>query len=591
MRRVRLRTGLLLSLAIVVVGNAGALPAFAEDLPTTVPVLVEPADASSVAGDVPISATSTGSSVQFYLDGAAFGDLVAAVAGTASTTWPSWGAVNGSHIWTAADCKIEVGCNATLSTPVTVTLANDAPVVTSPLDGATTGTDVTLLADAPGGGIAFLVDGVPSGFDATAPYSFALTDPLEEGAHTASVVECDTAQDSCGGPASPTVNFTVKVLHPTITSVSPNPFSPHHDGRADTTSFRVKLGGPQQLSFSIRNSNNQVVQGPHNQGIVATGTHTYRWDGKTNSGKIAGDGVFTIVVNTTATSGGATFAGGTMATVRVDDSPSAFTGMTGNGSTFYPVVDRYLDQFRPKVTVNEGGGLWLEIYNKAGAKVREIAKPHAATGTFQFGWDGRTAGGSLVRAGTYRYFFKAQDRAGNRRISPNFHVNLRLEHIVGKAKKYALNGDQANILTSDPSCTNYSYNLSDYVHGVWLANVCDPVIDDFQVIVANFNFSIAGAVRYDNIHLDAIGNTVSAPEPIAALIYNWRKRDWDGVGVVSLNQNGVDLRASFGTVSGTDHVSAGRIVKVSIGVPDSNPPEDFDMAYAAIVVHYSVLAR
>src|SRR5437016_2316428 len=85
-----------------------------------------------------------------------------------------------------------------------------AAPVTAPADGATTSTSLTLEADSPGGGLAFLVDGSQVGFDADSPYSFTVAGPLSEGDHLASVQECDTTGASCAGPASPEVSFTVK---------------------------------------------------------------------------------------------------------------------------------------------------------------------------------------------------------------------------------------------------------------------------------------------------------------------------------------------------------------------------------------------
>src|SRR5205814_2179883 len=173
--------------------------------------------------------------------------------------------------------------------------------------------------------------------------------------------------------------FTVSKLSPRITTVAPNPFSPGADGNFDRTSFRVHLPGAEHLSFRVVNGNGQTIQGPHSpSGTLSAGDHVFTWDGRNNAGKFAGDGVYTIVVNTTSTTGGVTLEGTATANVTVDRTAPVFSGITGNDTTTYPVVDGFLDAFHPSVHVNEGGSLRLEITTTTGARVRVIAQPHAS---------------------------------------------------------------------------------------------------------------------------------------------------------------------------------------------------------------------
>jgi hypothetical protein len=76
---------------------------------------------------------------------------------------------------------------------------------------------------------------------------------------------------------------------------------------------------------------------------------------------------------------------------------------------------------------------------------------------------------------------------------------------------------------------------------------------------------------------------------LAALIYNVSTQAWDVVGDVSLTHSGTNTWSAYGTVSAPSHVGPGRGVKISIGVPDTNPPQDYDIGYAQIIVAYSVL--
>src|SRR5262245_15822470 len=372
----------------VAVWGLNAAPAAAVGEPTTTPTITAPVDSANVAGDVQISATSTEIQVQFYENGIAFGSPVDTSGGVATTTWSTFGLANGGPVvWTAADCNVS-GCNAVQSTPVSVNVLNDAPTITSPLDGSTTGALPLLEATAPGGAVSFKVDDTLVGVDLTAPFSQQVVAALADGAHTLVVQECDATGAVCGGPTA-TSNFTVVTLHPAITSVTPNPFSPRVDGRNDTTAFRVHLLGAESVAWSVKNSLGQVVNGPHSVGLLAAGDHVFKWNGRNNANLIVGDGTFTITVATSAAGAGITLHGTATATVRVDDTASVLHGAGGNGTTFYPVVDQYLDNFGPKVTVNEGGTLWLQIYMTTNTLVAQVAKSHARAGTFQIVWNAR----------------------------------------------------------------------------------------------------------------------------------------------------------------------------------------------------------
>ena len=115
---------------------------------------------------------------------------------------------------------------------------------------------------------------------------------------------------------------TTDTLHPQITSVAPNPFSPNHDGHEDQTAFRVHLPSVEHVTFIIQNTNKQTIQGPHSpHGVIGKGDHVYRWDGKNNRGKVAGNGKYMIHVTTSATSGKSTLHGSTTAFVTVHNSP------------------------------------------------------------------------------------------------------------------------------------------------------------------------------------------------------------------------------------------------------------------------------
>ena len=579
-----------LLVCVVIVGTWGvnAAPAFA-DGPVTVPTITAPTDSSTVAGDVALTATSTAGLVQFYVDAAPLGAPVAVSAGTASTTWSTWGLTNGGPFTlTAADCDISA-CNVTQSTAVGVTLSNTVPVITAPVDSSNTSETPTFTATAPGGGVQFAVDGTVVGFDGTSPYSFTVTNALTEGAHTLGIEECDVANTQCNGPVA-SDNFTVVMLHPTITSVAPNPFSPHPDGRDDVAAFKVHLPDTENVTFRVKNGGGQTVSGPHNVGSFAAGDHTFHWDGKGQVGQIAADGVYTIQVDTTAVVGGVAEDGTVTRTVTVDDTGSTVKGAGGNGATFYPVVDGYQDTFGPMVTVNEPGTLWLQIYTSTGTFVNQVELLHSGTGTFQINWNGRNKHNALAAEGTFQYHFLAQDLAGNRSHTGNGLVHLSHKRLVTKSATITRTGISGGLSTTDQNCTGFSTTLTKFVNGVFLDNFCHPSTDGLQWIFAEYSFAVPAAIQYNTIVVQSFGRTNTGPETLAAVIYNARLAKFASVGATTLAQNNVNLTNTYGKVPAASCVNSSRHVTVDLGIPDKASNEEiYDIGTVSIVLSYSVL--
>jgi flagellar hook assembly protein FlgD len=373
-----------------------------------------------------------------------------------------------------------------------------------------------------------------------------------------------------------------------ITAVSPNPFSPNHDGRADTTAFHLHLPNTEHVSFAILNVNGQTIQGPHTPGTLAAGAHTFHWDGKNNSGKVAGNGVYTILVTTTTNRAGTTVVATTAATVRVDNSAPVLSALTGNASTFFPRDATYRNAFRPSVHVSQGGSLWLEIFTVSGTEVNVVAQPHAGPGTFHVTWNGRNRAGALAAAGTYRFHFTAQNVASTRGSSPTGVVHLSHLRAVNKKVTFSKEGADFNILhSSDAACARYSYKHSTFKRGVLLENACSRSIVGVRVVYADFAFTIPSAVSYASIKVLSYGATLKhAPESVLAHIYSYSTRKWESAGEARVSGNRNKHWSAYGTVHTGGRVSGHDVVKVRITVPDFRVPagEDYDLGTVAITV-------
>jgi flagellar hook assembly protein FlgD len=571
-------------LSLSVIGSASAAFAVA---PGTVPVVTAPADAAVVGAVVPLTATSTAESVQFEVNAVALGSPVAVTGGVASTSWETFGLDQGaSYAITAADCNVD-GCGSS-SPPATVTVSNAAPVLVAPGNGTAVGANTTLSATVAGGAVAFWVDGNNVGVDTTAPFDVPVTS-LSSGTHNVYAQGCNASGTTCAGPASPTNTFTVIALHPTIWSISPSPFSPNADGRRDSTTTTFSLTDNESVSYEVTsNATGLIVRGPRSLGPLAAGTHTHVWLGVDNASHRVPDGTYTYTLRTSrGLPGGGRALGVAQHSVTVDVSTPVLSNVSGSNAKFYPYPDGYYDTFAPAVTVSQAATLSLYIETTGGSLVRRMSVYHSAAGRFSLSWDGKNTAGSRVAAGAYLFVFRAEDIAGNRRTSGKYTVTASAKRLITKSTAITLNGDQGDIESSDWSCTGYSYGLSTFDHGVWLANNCDPSLGT-AAIFGDYSFTVPAAVRYYSVKVASYGNTISAPEQIGGLIYIWSANDWDAA-VVSLNSDDVDGWSTYATWPGAGHISSGRVVRVAIGVLNENPPEDYDIGLVRIIVNYAVL--
>jgi flagellar basal-body rod modification protein FlgD len=568
-----------------------ALPAFAATGPGTTPTLTEPLDSATVGGIVSLSASTTAPNVQFMIDGGPLGAPVAALGGEADTTWSTWGLANsGSHTVQAADCD-ETGCSDPTAA-ISVTVQNNAPVLTNPIDSESTGAATTMTATADGGGVKFKIDGADAGFDGTAAlgnaYSLDVTD-LTEGSHTASVVSCNEAGDACNGPATSNISFTVEVLHPSVDSVASSPFSPNGDGKRDTTTATFTLPDPESVSLTVHpDGDDTVVRGPIDLGLQTAGVHTYTWNGMDNGSARVADGTYDIQIDTSAALTGSEVARGTAEnTVVVDDTAPALSSVSGANYTFYPYHDGYKDTFRPSVTLaGTPATLYLEIRNDAGHVIRIISASHNADGRFSITWDSKTSSGARVSPGTYGYRFFAEDSARNRRYSSWNRVYVSGKKLVTETTAISKNGNSAyQYEATDTSCTGYSFKRSNFAHGVWLVNVCS----DVQLAVAEYDFALPAAISYSSIYVKSYGNTISAPEEVLGTVWNYNTSQWDPGPVRNLTTAPLkNAWLNLGSFSATNRIHSHH-VHVGFVLSSATTPADYDIDLMQVVVTYKVL--
>ncbi len=570
-------------------GQVDLRSAFDHLRPATGSTLAAPTTGATVSGVVPVSATSTAATVRFQVDGGWLGNAVPVTESTASTTWTSWGVANGTHTIRAVDCSASGAECGTAGSSVTVTLANAAPRITSPVSGSIVSGAFTVAASAPGGGVAFYIDGVKRGFDASAPYTLAYSGSLlTDAVHRVNAVECSVSGTACTGPASPQATFTVRSLHPSIVSLTPNPLSPNHDGRNDTSTLTFTLPDPESVAVRVVNAAGSTVRGPVGLGTLGAGKHTWTWPGNANNGYRTADGTYTIVVSTAKFVSGVQRLGSVSRAVRVDTVAPGMTLITGSGAWIYPYPDGFRDTFAPTLRLSEGGVLSLTVRSGSGAIVRTISATKSA-GPASLAWNGRNSANAIVPGGTYRWTFSVRDAAGNLRVSSNYPVTVSPRRLVTKTATISVHGAKAYTASgSDASCAGASTDASDfYPDGIWLVNTCSPTSGD--IAAAFFHFTLPVAYQYKNLRLDTYGNTFYGPSRLRAAFLKTGTDDFDVTSGIGISSH-ADAWYSVGSAAAAGHYTTARVVDAGLFVTtETGDDSDFDVDYARLVVTYTVV--
>jgi FlgD Ig-like domain len=157
----------------------------------------------------------------------------------------------------------------------------------------------------------------------------------------------------------------------TITSISPNPFTPNGDGHADKTNIYVRLASTQNIALYIENARGTTID-QHRFGLYNKGTTKFTWGGRTQAGKLAPNGLYTVVVKTTASSRH----GQASATVRLGPKPTP--------------APRTTDTITYRVTeVGDGSGdpttAFITLQTPTGSTQVDVQTPWQRTYTFKRG--------------------------------------------------------------------------------------------------------------------------------------------------------------------------------------------------------------
>lgn len=572
--------------------QTAASPQLAQDDPTPPPG-TQPSDLtlSGTSGVVTATATSTAPFVMFAVDGTpvAAPVPVATDTGTASTDLTTWGWANGTYTVTAADCSSSdpASCNPTDPTAAPLELGNLAPQITGPADGARITGGFTIIADAPGGGVGFDIDGTRRGFDGTAPYSFTYTgSALSPGQHTITLEACSSDESRCDGPESDPVTITSDSLHPRIVSVTPAVFSPNGDRFKDTSTLTYSLPDRETVTLSVTNAaGTVVVRGPRHVGSQARGTHAWTWNGKNNAGQIVRSARYRFTVSTHATVHEALVRGAVWHAVTVDTRPPSVSSLSAPAS-IYPVRDGYKDSATVKFALGERARTTLTVRNGSRRVVRTISSWHNPA-TVRLTWNGRDRAGRVVPAGRYTWRVSARDNVGNTRTTSWHGIVVSAKRLVARSVTITRNGDSfSSAGASDPNCAEASTSLSEYAHGVWLANSC---FITGGIAAAFYRVSLPTAIVYSRFTVSVYGQTLFYPSSMTTGFgVHGAGRDFGIGGQWEIN-SGREGWYTIGSIKAANYVSATHRALIAPSVTDIDAPCDFDIKTVKVHLTYKVL--
>jgi flagellar hook assembly protein FlgD len=400
------------------------------------------------------------------------------------------------------------------------------------------------------------------------------------------------------------VPFTTSSLHPPLTPLSPNPFSPNGDKSKDTTAATFGVPGTSQTAYlTVYNSAGVLVYAKTKLGTYAKGNHTITWSGKSNNGATIGNGTYTLVIETTEA--GSLFFGSGIRTVVVDDTAPTLSTVLGNGTTFYPYVDGYKDSFVPSTVISEPTTLSLVITTTSGKAVRTVTLAKTA-GTHTLSWGGHYASGSAVPAGKYDWHFTAVDAAGNVKHSSTYTVTISSKKLVSKSAKVVHNGNGYSYIVGNANgeqgCLGYDNTVNSgqkYTHGADFFDECDnDGGDNDQYVGATYKFAVPSTSVYTSLSLSVTGSTFTNSATLFGGFDLVHSADGSPSDYQSYPSNKGSLPTSsstktysLGTVSPSHLVSSSHDVYAEFDMTNQDGQEvsDFDVEYFTLTVNYKVL--
>ena len=184
--------------------------------------------------------------------------------------------------------------------------------------------------------------------------------------------------------------------------------SPNGDGRKDTVNVRFDLPEAQRVTVSIVNARSDVVRTLAEDRFLGEGTHPFRWDGRTDDGLVAPDGIYRLRV-------GLREEGRSVTAPRqlyLDTRAPRPRIVAVTPPTLVPGSDTPRARARIRFTGPTNPAPRVAVWRTDGGKARQVAGFVGRRGRQTATWDG-LVDGRPAPEGSYAFSVTVQDRAGN----------------------------------------------------------------------------------------------------------------------------------------------------------------------------------
>jgi flagellar hook assembly protein FlgD len=227
-------------------------------------------------------------------------------------------------------------------------------------------------------------------------------------------------------------------------------FSPKCGCARGKTTIRVKLRRGDDVTVRIldrqRREVSLLVDGLH----VTRGANAFRWDGRTNAGAIAPDGVYKAEIHLVGQHRTIVLPN----EIVLDTTAPEVKNVTVNRDTFSPDGDHQADFVRITYELSKPAHVQLYLGDT------RILRTHRHSTRASFSWYGLDADGRPLPSGSYGLQLGAVDAAGNSTpVAKRWHVRVRVRFIMLASKRIAVRAGARFSIGVSTDAKRYTWKL------------------------------------------------------------------------------------------------------------------------------------
>ena len=414
---------------------------------------------------------------------------------------------------------------------------------------------------------------------------------LPDGEHELTAVAYDAVADLESDPSDPiTVSIDAAARLGSLTA-RPATISPKNkDGVKDATALSVAASSPGTVRFMIMDG--ATVVRPFSSASLAAGeVYTKNWNGRGSSSyngrAFVRGGAYQVRAMWTRDGCPSV---SKLTTVTIDNGAPTVSSLWPKPRTFYPKENDAFIEYKDTISLKYSGlsepaGVKVMIYRDGARKpIRSWSVGFDGNGgSGSTTWNGRRKDGSLAPAGTYEFRFRFRDRVGNIRKTARVGFHLSHKRLVARTTAITKNGDAFSTWATNSACGDISGWGSDYARGVFV-DVWDCDYSTWELTTVDYRFRVPGAAYHHSVKPAVYGHSDEFSN-LYAIMYDYRARDWDGVGSASPWERW----HWYSGRSASKFVRSDGQVRLSLAVVEDDTINGYDIGAVKLKVRYAVL--